>query len=323
MESANLLPENDQDLILAKELGRVLESGKGTSEFQDSLIQFLLDYRTKELHEITKLSSESDDIWNNVYKETTLRQHAAVTPLTKKSSNTWIWAAAATVLIAAFLGIFWLVNPSQPNLIASSGSGIKMVQLSDGSQISLRPNSELYEVNTGNNQRAYKINGEAFFTVAKDAERPFSVQAGIGTITVLGTRFNVSTWGNKTSVFLEEGSVRLESNNVSPVILKPGEKAEISERGISAPETAEISNYTDWLQNTITLNRTPLRDVISELEHHFNITIDISQAETPDELISGSISLQEISSTLSDLGVILGGAFREVNAQSFSFIPLN
>ena len=57
--------------------------------------------------------------------------------------------------------------------------------------------------------------------------------------------------------------------------------------------------------------------------HHFKATIDISGMQNTSELISGTIALDELSTTLNDLGVILGGTFREVNSNSFTFIPLN
>ena len=199
---------------------------------------------------------------------------------------------------------------------------IESITLSDGSDISLRPHSALYKVSVTESKRVYKLEGEAFFVVAKDKNRPFTVQANTGTITVLGTQFNVSTWGNETLVYLEEGSIRLDSDNKS-VILKPGEQAIVSEAKISEPTSADVNEYKDWLANTIVLNSTPLSKVAAELEHHFQITINLDQFDNSSELISGTIPLSNLTNTLNDLGVILGGTFREVNSDSFVFIPLN
>lgn len=323
METKNFLPENDQDLQLALHLGIILEAGDSISSIQDPVIQSLLAFKSQEHIDIEKLNKDSEDIWNFIYKKTDTAQSTKILSLTTRKLNTWAWATAATVLIAAFIGIFWFTTLQEPTLIAQSKSRIEIVPLADGSQIYLRPNSFLYEITLSESKRAYKLDGEAFFTVAKDVDRPFSVHTNSGIITVLGTQFNVSTWGKVTNVFLEEGSVRLNVANTNYVILKPGEKAAISESGITKPVSTDGTEFKDWLESTLVLKSTAISQVIAELEHHYKIAIDISQIENKSELITGSIPLTNLSATLNDLGIILGGTFREVTSNSFVFIPLN
>lgn len=323
MESQNLLPENDKDLLLAKQLDSALQSGEGFSSIQDPLINSLLAYQNKELVHIDTLTSESSEIWDKVFSETKPQNKARITSLPTRKTNTWAWATAATALIAAFLGIFWFTNLDNPVLVAQSGNRIEMVTLADGSEISLRPHSSLYQIEFSDTERSYELEGEAFFVVAKDAARPFSVASDNGIVTVLGTQFNVSTWGYETTIFLEEGSVRINDFNQNSLILKPGEQATISGNLLSPPSEADIEEFKDWLNNEIILKSTPVSKVINELEHHFKVIIDISGMQNPSEPISGTIALDELSTTLNDLGIILGGTFREVNSNSFTFIPLN
>lgn len=323
METKDLLPENDQDLLLAKQLDSALQSGEGFSSIQDPLIQSLLDYQNKELVHIDTLTSESSEIWDKVFSETKPQKKARITSLPTRKTNTWAWATAATVLIAAFLGIFWFTNLDNPVLVAQSGNTIEMVTLADGSEISLRPYSSLYEIEISDSKRSYELDGEAFFVVTKDINKPFSVASDNGIVTVLGTQFNLSTWGNETKLFLEEGSVRLSDLHQNSVILKPGEKATISQNLLSNASPAIADEFKDWLNDEIVLKSTPVSQVIKELEHHFKATIDISGMQNTSEPISGTIALDELSTTLNDLGIILGGTFREVNSNSFTFIPLN
>lgn len=100
---------------------------------------------------------------------------------------------------------------TQPALIAQSDSTIETIILADGSEVSLRPHSSLYEIAFSNSERSYKLDGEGFFSVAKDTDRPFSVNTSSRTITVLGTEFDVSTWGNTTK-FLNKAFI-LESKS--------------------------------------------------------------------------------------------------------------
>lgn len=324
METKDLLPENDPDLLLAKLLGSSLSTGENISSVQDPLIQKIISYRDKEKKEIDSLKNSISEIWVTVDEETKPSKNATVTSLSSdRTINVRIWATAATVLIATFIGIFWFTNLSQPKLIAQSNTKIEVVMLADGSEISLRPNSSFFELSVTENKRAYKLDGEAFFIVSKDRDRPFSVEANNGIVTVLGTQFNVSTWGNETIVYLEEGSIRLDDQNRNSVILSPGDKALISESSISTVSNEDGAQYKDWLDNSIVLKSTPVFEVIEELQHHFKIEIDISDLQNKSELITGSIPLTNLRSTLDDLGLILGGTFREVNPDSFVFIPLN
>lgn len=324
MKTENLLPENDPNLQLALQLGSTLESGDSISTIQDSLIQSLLDFKNQELDEIETLKEDSNDIWNLIDKKTNTPQNATIFSLTRKKSDTWVWATAATILMAAFIGIFWFtITLQQPTLIAQSKSTIKTVTLSDGSNIILRPNSSLYEIELSNTARTYKLEGEGFFTVSKDENRPFKVESIFGEVTVLGTRFNLSTWTGYSMVYLEEGSIKVENIGGSSAILKPGESINLLDSNIGSPQISDGTEFKDWIDNTLVLKSTPITQVIAELEHHYQVRIDISEMENKSELITGSVILTELSTTLNDMGIILGGTFREVNSNSFVFIPLN
>ena len=323
MKTEILLPENDPNLQLALQLGSTLESGDSISTIQDSLIQSLLDFKNQELNEIETLKEDSNDIWNLIDKKTNSPQNATILSLTRKKSDNWVWATAATILIAAFIGIFWFTTLRQPTLIAQSKATIKTIALSDGSNIILRPYSSLYEIELSNTERTYKLEGEGFFTVSKDMSRPFKVESTFGEVTVLGTRFNLSTWTGYSMVYLEEGSIKVENIGGSSVILKPGESVNLLDSNIDTPQVSDGKEFKDWIDNTLVLKSTPITQVIAELEHHYQVRIDISEMENTSELITGSVILTELSTTLNDMGIILGGTFREVNSKSFVFIPLN
>ena len=319
METQNLLPENDPDLLLAKKLDSVLQSGESISSIQDPLIQSLLSYQNEELSKINLLEDDSAEIWDRVFTETLSQKKAKVTPLSTRRSNTWAWATAATVLIASFLGIFWFTNLDNTLLIAQSGNTVELVTLADGSEVS----TSLFQIELSDKKRAYKLEGEAFFVVTNDVNKPFSVASANGIVTVLGTQFNVSTWGNQTNVFLEEGSVRLDDLNKNSLILKPGEKATIANNLLGNATEADVEEFKDWLNNMIVLKGTPISQVIIEIEHHYQASIDISAMDNESEFITGTIPLDQLSVTLRDLGIILGGTFRQINSDSFTFIPLN
>lgn len=319
MATEQQLPENDQDLQLARSIGQVLDSDSDFSELKDMLVDQLVEFKTRELSGYELQTPNSSSIWDAIESQT--RPKAKVLPLYQRPIA-YTWAAAAVLLIAAFIGFYWIsLNPT-PQLVAQSDSVIQKVTLEDGTEVTLRPYSELYELASSETVRSYSLNGEAFFDVTSDASRPFSVEAGNGLITVLGTRFNVSSWGSSTKVYLEEGSVRFENSEQNAVILEPGQRSELIGGIITNPENTSADEYTDWLSNTIVFNASNPEDVVAEIGQHFNISINLNQLDDASTL-DGTLRLDSIAQTLEDLGLVLGGTFRETSANEYMFIVLD
>ncbi len=319
MATEQQLPENDLDLLLARSLGQVLESKSDYSALNNPLIDQLVEFKTRELSSYEQTAPDSASIWEHIESQT--KPKANILPFYQRPIA-YTWVAAAVLLIAAFIGIYWITLDPNPQLVAQSDSTIQKVVLEDGTEITLRPYSELYELASNDTERNYSIKGEAFFEVTSDPNRPFSVEAGDGLVTVLGTRFNVSSWGNATQVYLEEGSVRFENSYNEAVLLEPGQKSEIVDGIITSPESTLAEEYTDWLLNTIVFNGSNPEDVVAEIGQHFNISIDLSQLDDTSAL-NGTLQLDSVSQTLEDLGLVLGGTFRSVSANEYIFIAID
>tara|TARA_R110000868_G_scaffold304437_16_gene565247 strand:- start:23040 stop:23993 length:954 start_codon:yes stop_codon:yes gene_type:complete len=317
MATEQNLSENDLDLLLSQSLGNALGSRSSFSELQDSLIDQLVEFKKSERSYYENHAPNSGSIWEAIEAET----KAKVTPLFQRPI-TYTWAAAAVLLIAAFFGFYWISLNPNPQLVAQSDSAISTIILDDGTEVILRPYSELYEIAYSETERTYSLNGEAFFDVTSDVNRPFSVQAGEGVITVLGTRFNVSNWGNTTQVYLEEGSVQFTSSTKTSVLLEPGQQSELISGILSQPEVASSNKYTDWISNTIVFSGSLPLDVVAEIGQHFNIRINISQLND-DSALDGTLRLDSVTQTLEDLGLVLGGTFRKVSENEFTFIALD
>lgn len=316
MANQQNLPENDLDLLLARSLGKALDSNAKFSELDSSLIDQLVDFKNSELHSYETIIPASNAIWEAIELKTHPR--AKVLPFYQRPIA-YTWAAAAVLLIATFVGFYWISLNPEPQLIAQTDSLITTFVLDDGTEVTLRPYSELYEVAYSKTERSYSLNGEAYFDVTSDASRPFSVKAGEGTITVLGTRFNLSNWGNSAKVFLEEGSVRLTASNQASVLLKPGETSEINQGILLNPEASSADEFLDWISNTIVFSNSIPNEVVAEIGQHFNIYIDISQLDNQTGL-DGTLRLDTISQTLEDLGIVFNGTFRKISDNEYIFI---
>lgn len=314
------LPDNDRDLLLAKQIGEALESRHDLVSLQDPLLDELFDFKKAELEEISAIDW-SPELWENIERHTKSSEKARVLPF-YKNNNFIKFAVAAAVLIAAFTGLF-LYNQSRPVVVGKSLASINEIVLQDGSVVTLRPYSTLLALTSDPEGRQYRIIGEGFFDVEYDPEHPFSVEAGAAKVTVLGTRFNLSSWGDAPVVYLEEGSVRFEDKTRQNVILQPGEAATLTDGALIKRDASTAQSYTDWMNNFLMLDNTSISKAIDELEQHYNVTINIEAIPKPDELLGGTIILGDADSTLSDLGIILGGTFRKTGEQNYRFIPLN
>lgn len=320
MEPENLLPDHDRDLQLARKIAQYRSVREFSEEIEDPLLSLLIQYQNADNAELNRQSPNSDAMWANI--EAGLQTEK--TPVYQLSSRSDVirWIAAAAVVIIALTTFYWLFDSRQPDLLAETGTDISSVTLNDGSTVTLRPYSSLHEVSYSSEEQVYMISGEAYFEVKNNPEREFIAETNDGRVIVLGTKFVVQNWNDKTSVFLEEGRVRFETiDETDYTLLEPGEYSTISDGEIAEPIRENSRVYKDWLENILVLENQQVRAVFSEIEQHFNVSIDGTNA--PGETLGGSIQLDNLEQVLDDLAVVLGGAFERTDENRYEYIPGN
>ncbi|WP_420400522.1 FecR family protein [Flagellimonas sp.] len=182
------------------------------------------------------------------------------------------------------------------------------LQLSDGTKVTLNAGSSIkYPVKflKEGNREVFLI-GEAFFDVAHDAEHQFVVNADQMNITVLGTKFNVSSYPEDTMVntVLVEGSVQIspvdeEQNMKTNTQLEPGFKASLEKRnGEVTVDEADISLHTAWINGKIVFRHTPFKNIVKKLERHYNVEIINNNQLLDDEVFTASFDIETIEEVL-------------------------
>lgn len=318
--SEKLLPNNDPDLKLARQIGRSLEEGQDLQATESTLLQTLLTFkRQRKQKESVSAELDSNALWKSIEKETTTgRDLSDVKPI-GISPTKFIWAAAATILIAAFAGILYYQS-LQPQLLAFSEQQIETVTLDDGSSVTLRPHTSLYLLSADERTHNYRLRGEAYFEVVPDTDRTFSVEAGNAKVSVLGTKFDLSTWGKQTQVYLEEGSIRFENRTTNDsVILSEGESAQTSDNESITTAIPEYNEFTDWMNKELIFRNKTARYVFNELEQEFDLNISAPEAVMQTRL-SGGLSLENIQQSLEDLSLVLGGRFINEGDRRYRFV---
>src|SRR5690606_34418045 len=125
--------------------------------------------------------------------------------------------------------------------------GTYQLTLADRTRIWLNANSTLhYPSRFTGSSREVTISGEAYFSVAKDAGRPFRVTSNGQVVQVLGTEFNVSAYpdDDETKTTLVEGSVRLEAGGAA-VELVPGEQGVRTGNRLTKL-TVDVEQFVAW-----------------------------------------------------------------------------
>ena len=148
--------------------------------------------------------------------------------------------------------------------------------LSDGTRVWLNSETSiLYPVVFGTKERRVFIQGEAYFEVAKDAKKPFTVQFMSSSVTVLGTSFNIRAYPEEkqSQTTLAEGSVRIYSPG-SSMLLKPGEQAEVKAlSGEMVKKEVEVKTFTSWKDGRFVFEQEPLENIMRTLERWYDIRV--------------------------------------------------
>ncbi|MFV0564324.1 MAG: FecR family protein [Flavobacteriaceae bacterium] len=155
------------------------------------------------------------------------------------------------------------------------------IKLSDGTMVYLNSGSSLKYPETfiPTENRKVFLNGEAFFDIAKNKDRPFIVNNNDLDVKVLGTKFNMSAYpeDNNTDIVLVEGSVKMQPlgfQGENSLILKPGHKGSFNnlEKNIKTKQV-NTAIYTSWVKGNIVFRNTSFSNIIKKLERHYNVTI--------------------------------------------------
>jgi transmembrane sensor len=216
-------------------------------------------------------------------------------------------AAILVILIGLGTLIKMLYFDNQSIIIESNLTATqKEIHLSDGTIVFLNRNSQLtYPESFKKNTREIKLEGEAFFKVAKDSLHPFMVQAG-GTITkVLGTSFNVNVKdSSKVIVSVLEGKVALTSEN-NQLKLTKGEQGTFDKKTrqfIKSQITDE--NYLSWKTGILSFNNQKLGEAVKVISEYYSKTIEV-EPELQDRMITVTFNKQPFSEVLEILEMTL------------------
>ncbi|WP_405380680.1 FecR family protein [Maribacter sp. LLG6340-A2] len=211
-------------------------------------------------------------------------------------------AAAIMILLTAS---FFYLN-SLDNTITTAYAENKTITLPDTSEVILNAESELaYNEKKWDDKRNIELNGEAYFKVAKG--KKFNVATTNGTVTVLGTQFNVKNRKEYFEVTCFEGLVSVTINGKETKL--PAGNSILTVNGKSITYKAEVNGKPSWLSSESSFRSIPLHYVMDELQRQFNIEVTYDYIDD-EQLFTGSFNNDNLELALKSISVPLQVKFK-------------
>ena len=166
--------------------------------------------------------------------------------------------------------------------------------LSDGTKVFLNADSELkYPVEFSDGKRIVDLKGEAYFEVHKDSLRPFVVRVNGAEVTVLGTSFNVNTYGDAGQIYttLVNGAVRVSSvKNGQAEVLKPGMQSVMDvQSGQLTVREVDVEPYVAWREGRFVFRAMTLDLIMRQLQRWYDFEVFYQNPELKDYEFRGVI----------------------------------
>ncbi|MDH3709714.1 MAG: FecR domain-containing protein [Cyclobacteriaceae bacterium] len=218
-------------------------------------------------------------------------------------ANWWkpIIRVAAVVLIGVLLFQYYpvLTRKLAPSIevVQASRGETRTFDLPDASQVTLNASSTInFRTKNWEGNRSLNLQGEAYFKVNKGAT--FTVETDQGTVTVLGTKFNVKSRNSYFEVVCYEGSVQIKSESYQEIIAAT-EMFRVVNGTLIRSRDLEIE-APSWVDQVSSFISVPYGEVLKELERQYDVKIE-SQNIDLQQLFTGSFTHKDVKLALASI----------------------
>jgi transmembrane sensor len=248
-------------------------------------------YREIELLWIQSREAVKDPVLMAAAKRALLREPEVRAP------RRWLlpaMAAGLAALIAVVVAPRWLATRTDPVGVAytTAAGQQQTIKLSDGSSILLDTDSEVVVRYSDRTRRVDLLRGQAQFSVQGNHAWPFVVHAAHGTVTAVGTQFQVRLDDHATDVALLKGKLAIEAQSpdgeMQDASLVGGQGLAYDEGGHITPVHAlDMQQAQGWTQGKLFIHDWRLPDLLAEMNRYSNTKLQVGDASLQDIRISG------------------------------------
>ena len=181
------------------------------------------------------------------------------------------------------------------NTLQIPRGGEYFLTLADGTEVWLNAETEIrYPVQFTGNKRVVYLDGEAYFTVAPDKKKPFTVVSTHASVSVLGTQFNFRAYPDEQDVqtTLVSGSVIMQSEKYKQQVkLVPGEQGVLEKRSANLTKL-EVNTYlyTAWKDGRFAFRDARLEDLFNILARWYDLSVFYQSPEAKDIRFTGDLN---------------------------------
>ncbi len=186
-------------------------------------------------------------------------------------------------------------------------------RLPDGTSVMLGVASTLrHPVSFGAGAREVQLEGEAYFEVAHEEERPFAVRAGDIIAEDLGTEFVVRAYpeDRHAHVVVREGKVALRAaaatGSTAGRVIEPGHLGRLVASGEPRIERVDTAAYFAWTDGRLVLEDVPLRDALPQLSRWFDLDFRLADSSLGEVPLTTTLRTQPSPDVLNLLATSLG-----------------
>lgn len=242
------------------------------------------------------------------------------------STTQKIVRVAAIVLIAGLISILSYQNLYQPEPkeqepvfreITTEHAQRANLTLEDGTRVMLNAGSNLrlpteFEADV----REVFLEGEAYFEVTRNIDKPFIIHSRGSFIQVLGTSFTVRSYpeDEQVRVVVEEGKVSFKADQESEqeTVLSANQlgRYELNTKRIQTESVSDMQLYMSWKKGYLKFSNTPMSRVAKELERRYGVNVTFENSEIKEELLTSFLKSRSIKNVLNVIAMTLNIEYR-------------
>ena len=209
-------------------------------------------------------------------------------------------------------------QPAKSNELVIPRGGENTVILADGTTVHLNAGSKLtYPVRFAQRGRTVFLEGEGYFQVKEDKERPFVVKTNFGDIIVHGTEFNVNAYSDAKACYttLVRGKVSCSNSSQETILLSPGEQA-VFAAGKLEKQLVDIEEYIGWVKGEYVFNHKSLGEIMRTFERWYDVSVYYETPAIRNLTYSGNLKRYNTINTFLDALEITGDIYYKINGKN-------
>lgn len=262
-------------------------------------------------------NNDLEKVWSKVERKINVDKSVLRLPIILR-----IAAAISIIVMAGFVGVKVYQTYSWTTYETLYGE-ILTITLNDGSTVVLNGNSilKVHKNLSVHKARDVYLSGEANFQVTKamTPDARFVVHTKDLDVEVLGTRFNVNSRARETSVYLEEGRVKIRKDEFvgRDIYLTPGEKLEfnVGEQEVKLTEVTSESNEISWREGHFEFEELSLDEILSQITEPYNYSYRIDNPDLGERRFTLRIPDNDLEFAISVLEKLTGTSIADSNGE--------